>query len=134
MDICNIGGLWLTPSIGISGITAGSSHLSFARIFILFCQFYHFPPIKINNIYNRMYYMMFEIRSRQPLNQCLPFFGCLDNTIITQIIWCFRIINTFVTFSNFGCFLLVLFIIICNFFIFFGETIFTCMWHIIFSG
>ena len=134
MDRCKIGVQWFTPTSGISGITASSSHLYFLGFFLLFFQFYHFFSTQTNNIYHRMYYMIFEIHSHQPLNKWFSHFGCLDNTIITKSIWSFIIINIFITFLNFRSFFLLFIIIICNCLSFFSSKIIcTSMWHIIFS-
>ena len=134
MDRYKICRRWLTPTIVISGITADSSHLYFSGIFNFIFPILSFPPTQRNNIYHRLYYMIFEIHDHQPLNKCLLLFGCLDNTIITQSIRSFRIISTFITVSNFWSFLLVFFIIISIYFgfRFFNKIISTSMWHIIF--
>ena len=134
MDRCNIGRRLLTPTIGISGIIAVIYHLSFAGIFILFFRFYHFFPIQSNNIYHILYYMKFEIHSHQPFNQCLFFFGFLDNTFIAQSILSFNIINTLITVLMSLSILLVFSIIVTifNVFHFFNRIIAISMWCIIF--
>ena len=136
LDICSIGRLWLSPTISISGITAGISHLSFAGVFL----FYFSSPIifftRSNNIYHRLYYVMFKIHSHQPFNLWFFFlFVCLDTTFITQSIWSFRIINKFITVLKFRIILFVFVIIISIFrvFQFCNRIISTSIWRIIFS-
>ena len=41
----------------------------------LFFQFYHIFTAQSNNIYHKLYDMMFEINRHQPFNQCSLFFG-----------------------------------------------------------
>ena len=133
MERCNIGRRWLTPNIGISGITAGISHLFFSEVFILFFQFYHFPPHKVTIYITDCITWCFKFIVINLLNQWFLFFGCLDNTFITQSIWSFIIINTFITYLKFRSilFIFVIIISILCVFQFCNRIISTSMWLIV---
>ena len=133
MDRCNIGRRWLNPNIGTSGIIACISHLSCTVTFLFYFSNSIIFFTQSNNIYHILYYTVFEIHSHQPFNQFFLLFGCLDNTFITQTIWSFRIINTFIIVLKFRMFLFV-FVIIITIFCFFhfcNRIISTSMWRII---
>ena len=133
MDRFNIGRQWLTPTIGISGITEGSYHLSFAGILFYFANFIIFFPHKETRSITECitWYLKFIVINRW-INDSASFvvliilssrkvFQVSELWTLSLPSWSFKVSSLYLS-SSFVFFV----------FCFFSKIIWTSMWNIIF--